>query len=149
MLHESYLKQIDARPYLWGAFVWNMFDFASDGRDEGGQQGINDKGLITHDRTVKKDAFFWYKANWADQPVTHITSRRWTERTEPSTTVRVYSNAESVTLTLNGERIGTKTGDDRVFTWPVQLAGGRNTVTAESVINGETHTDTVVWHLAA
>lgn len=147
ILHESYLEQINARPYLWGTFVWNMFDFASDGREEGGQSGINDKGLVTHDRKVRKDAFYWYKANWSDEPVTYITSRRWTHRTEPSTAVRVYSNAERVELTVNGESLGTERGDGRLFTWRVRLRPGANTVVATAVIDGEVHSDTVVWEL--
>ena len=44
--------------------------------------GINDKGLVTYDRKTKKDAFFWYKANWATTPFVYITSRRWTPRTD-------------------------------------------------------------------
>lgn len=148
LFHEEYLKQIDARPYLWGTFVWNMFDFASDGRNEGDRPGINDKGLVTHDRAVKKDAFYWYKANWGDEPVTYITSRRWTTRTEAATTVKVYATADTVRLTLNGAEIGTRTSGDHIFTWPVRLQPGKNTITAESVIDGGPHTDTVTWNLA-
>lgn len=146
--HERYLKQINAREYLWGTFVWNMFDFASDGRDEGGQPGINDKGLVTYDREVKKDAFYWYKANWSDEPVTYITSRRWTRRIEPETTVKVYATADTVRLRFNGTELGAKTSTDHIFTWDVRLRPGENTVTADSVINGRTYTDTVTWQLS-
>ncbi len=82
---------------MWGTFVWNMFDFASDGRNEGAQPGINDKGLVTRDRAIRKDAFYWYKANWSSAPTLYITSRRWTQRTAASTDVKVYSNAATVT----------------------------------------------------
>lgn len=145
--HEDYLKQIESRDYFWGTFVWNMFDFASDGRNEGDRPGINDKGLVTHDRKVKKDAFYWYKANWSDEPVTYITSRRWTDRTVPTTTVKVYSNADEVRLYLNGESVGTKTSDDHIFAWPVELQSGDNAVVAESIIDAQTHTDRVTWTL--
>jgi beta-galactosidase len=124
-----------------------MFDFASDRRDEGDQPGVNDKGLVTHDRRVKKDAFYWYKANWSDEPVTYITSRRWTRRTEADITVKVYSNAEAVALKVNGRTVGSRTSDNHVFTWQVRLSLGRNTVTAESVSGGSRHTDTVSWTL--
>jgi beta-galactosidase len=147
LFHESYLKQIDARPWLWGAFVWNMFDFASDLRNEGDQPGINDKGLITHDRKVKKDAFYWYKANWTTSPVVYITSRRWTQRTSPATIVKVYSNADRVTLRVNGREVGTKAAGDHIFTWPVTLHRGVNTVTAVTTIGNETYSDTVDWYL--
>ncbi|MFI6549352.1 glycoside hydrolase family 2 TIM barrel-domain containing protein [Streptomyces prunicolor] len=149
LFHEEYLKQIDARPYLWGTFVWSMFDFASDERDEGDQPGINDKGLVTQDRRVKKDAFYWYKANWSDEPVTYVTSRRWTRRTDPAAVVKVYSNAQSVRLTLNGTVVGSRPGAGHVFTWPIRLRPGKNTITAESLIAGKRHIDTVTWVLDA
>lgn len=142
--HESYWKQIDARPYLWGTFVWNMFDFAVDHRNEGGQAGRNTKGLVTYDRKIKKDAFYWYKVNWTTTPTIYITSRRWTERTEPLTQVKVYSNAESVELRVNGTSQGTATASDHIFSWPIQLQPGDNEVVATSVIGGKTYTDNVV-----
>lgn len=148
LLHESFIAQIDERPYLWGTFLWNMFDFASDSRDEGAAPGINDKGLVTHDRAVRKDAFHCYKAHWSDEAVLHITSRRWTHRTEPDTTVRVYSNAESVALTLNGAPLGDGTRDGRVFSWPVRLRPGSNVLTAQAEVHGSVHTDEVTWQLS-
>ncbi|MFF7167081.1 hypothetical protein ACFZBP_37870 [Streptomyces sp. NPDC008086] len=93
----AYWKQLATRPYIWGASVWAMFDFASDGRSEGSQPGLNDKGLVTRDRQIRKHAFYWYKANWATTPTLYITSRRWTQRTDATTEVKVYSNASQVT----------------------------------------------------
>ncbi|HTS00289.1 MAG TPA: glycoside hydrolase family 2 TIM barrel-domain containing protein, partial [Bacteroidota bacterium] len=97
-LHESTWTAIAARPWIWGAFVWNMFDFASDGRSEGEMPGRNDKGLVTYDRRVKKDAYYWYRANWNPEPMVHITGRRFSPRRSPCD-VKVYSNCESVALT--------------------------------------------------
>ncbi|GAA4245063.1 glycoside hydrolase family 2 protein [Dactylosporangium darangshiense] len=149
LLHEQSWKQLQARPYVWGKFVWNMFDFASDGRNEGSQPGINDKGLVTRDRAVKKDAFYWYKANWSPAPTVYITSRRWTQRTTAATDVKIYSNAATVTLSLNGTSLGSRSSTDHIFTWPgVTLRPGTNTVTATAVINGTTVTDTVTWTLS-
>ncbi|HTO93854.1 MAG TPA: glycoside hydrolase family 2 TIM barrel-domain containing protein, partial [Bacteroidota bacterium] len=90
-LHESTWTAIQARPWLWGSFVWNMFDFASDGRSEGEHPGRNDKGLVTYDRRVKKDAYFWYRANWNPEPMVYITGRRFSPRGSPCD-VKVYSN---------------------------------------------------------
>lgn len=147
-VHETSWKQIDARPYLWGSFLWNMFDFASDGRDEGSQPGINDKGLVTRDRAVRKDSFYWYKANWAPTPTLYVTSRRWTERTDAATEVKVYSNAASVSATLNGVPLGATTSQDHIFRWPgITLSPGRNNVTVTATIDGAPYTDTVVWNL--
>ena len=150
LLHESYWSQIRTRPYLWGTFLWNMFDFASDSRNEGDTPGRNDKGLVTYDRVTRKDAFYWYKANWTSTPFVHITSRRWTARTEATTTVKVYGNVDSVTLTVNGVRLGeAKKSTDHVYSWAgVTLVPGANTVTATGTRGGATHTDTVTWNLA-
>jgi beta-galactosidase len=145
LLHESHWTQIKTRRYLWGTFVWNMFDFASDGRAEGDTDGRNDKGLVTYDRVTRKDAFYWYKANWTTTPFVYITSRRWTARTAATTTVKVYATTDSVTLTLNGASLGTKTSTNHIFSWPnVTLAHGANTIVA----TGGTNTDTVIWTLS-
>jgi beta-galactosidase len=149
LLHEASWKQLAARPFVWGTFVWNMFDFASDGRNEGGRQGINDKGLVTRDRATRKDSFYWYKANWSAEPTLYLTSRRWTARTDAATEVKVYSNAAQVTATLNGTSLGAKSSSDHIFKWTgVTLRNGANTVTVTASIGGTTHTDTVTWTLA-
>ena len=149
LFHEAAWAQLAARPYIWGTFVWNMFDFASDSRNEGSQPGINDKGLVTRDRGTRKDAFYWYKANWAATPTLYITSRRWTQRTDAATELKVYSNAAQVSATLNGASLGTLGSADRVFRWTaVTLKPGANTVTVTATVDGATHTDTVTWTLA-
>lgn len=116
--HEEYWAQIAMRPFLTITAVWNMFDFASDYRQEGGQFGENTKGLITYDRSVKKDAFYFYKANWQQpsivstpQPVVYITSRRFTNLPSKSQTIKVYSNqpSSSLALTLNGTALPAPT----------------------------------------
>ncbi|MDF3140360.1 MULTISPECIES: glycoside hydrolase family 2 TIM barrel-domain containing protein [unclassified Streptomyces] len=148
LFHEAAWKQLAGRPYIWGAFVWAMFDFASDGRNEGSRPGINDKGLVTHDRQIRKGAFYWYKANWASTPTLYITSRRWTRRTEATTELKVYSNADKVTATLNGTSLGTLSSSDHIFRWAdVTLRPGQNTVTVTATINGSTYTDSVDWTL--
>ncbi|WP_063762239.1 carbohydrate-binding protein [Streptomyces bicolor] len=147
LVHEAAWKDLKTRSYLWGTFVWLMFDHALDSWNQGSQPGINDKGLVTHDRTVKKDAFYWYKANWASTPTLHITSKRWTQRTAASTEIKVYSNADKVTATLNGTSLGEKTSTDHIFKWPVTLKPGVNTVTVKATINGAEQTDTTTWTL--
>jgi beta-galactosidase len=148
LVHEASWKQLAARPYIWGAFVWNMFDFASDGRNEGSQPGINDKGLVTRDRAVRKDAFYWYQANWASTPTLYITSRRWTQRTTAATEIKVYSNASAVSATLNGTSLGSLNSADHIFRWTgVTLRPGQNIVTVTATIGGFTVTDTVSWTL--
>src|SRR5690606_37574998 len=91
-LHENTWIALSTRPYIWGKFIWNMLDFASDGQYEGDAPGRNDKGLVTYVRLVKKDAFYWYKANGTSEPLAYVTSRRFTPRTTESVDVKVYSN---------------------------------------------------------
>src|SRR3546814_2704251 len=105
LYHEQNWRGIRDLPYLWGSFVWVAFDLASDGRSEGDRNGINDKGLVTYDRAVRKDAYYWYQANWSDRPMLHLTERRHDYRTQARVTVRVYSNQPAVRLTVNGRAL--------------------------------------------
>lgn len=148
LFHEQYIAMINARPYLWSTSVWAGFDFSSDGRNEGAQPGINDKGLITFDRSVKKDAFYLYKANWNKKdPFVYITSRRFTTRTSTTLPVKVYSNCQSVTLKINGVIVGTKTATDHIFNWDnATMIVGANQIIATGINNGIEKNDTVVWN---
>lgn len=149
--HEAAWSAMKQRPFVWGAFVWNMFDFAVSTRHEGGQPGLNDKGLVTYDRKTRKDAFFFYKANWSEEPVLYITSRRFTKRTNAVTEVKVYSNAQSAELHVNGVSQGKRESvADGIFLWPnVRLAPGKNKIAVSAVINGQPVTDECVWTLKA
>jgi beta-galactosidase len=150
VLHESHWSQIRIRPYLWGTFIWNIFDFASDGRAGGDTPGRNDNGMVTYDRLTREDAFYWYKANWTSTPFVYITSRWWTQRTVATTAVKVYGTVDSVTLTLKGVRLGAaKTSSNRIFSWSnASLAHGTNTLVATGTLVGSTFNDAVIWNLA-
>lgn len=108
--HEELIKQLDARPYVWATHVWNMFDFGADARAEGGENGQNHKGLVTFDRQYKKDSFYAYKAWLSKQPFVHICGKRYVNRTEDETIVKVYSNYDEVELFANGNSLGKKHG---------------------------------------
>ena len=128
--HEKMLETFETRPYLWSTHVWNMFDFGSDMRDEGGVKGRNNKGLVTFDRTTKKDSFFIYKAYWTTDSFVHICSKRYVDRTTDTISVKVYSNSDEVTLEVNGVKVGTQKGN-KVFVFDnVPLKTGNNTVKA-------------------
>ena len=107
--HEELIKQIADRPYLWATHVWNMFDFAADARAEGGENGMNHKGLVTFDRQYKKDAFYAYQAWLSDVPMVHLCGKRYIDRVEDVTKVTVYSNCDEVELFANGVSLGKKT----------------------------------------
>ncbi len=130
--HEHMAKILGQRPYLWGAYVWNMFDFGSAARNEGGTAGRNHKGLVTMDRKIRKDAFYVYKAYWSKEPFVHLCGKRYARRASETTTVKVYSNQDTVSLFVNGKLFATLQGD-KVFTFEkVPLGRGFTFLTAET-----------------
>jgi beta-galactosidase len=120
--HEHMLNLIEARPWLWATHVWNLFDFGADGRDEGGKNGQNQKGLVTFDRKLKKDAFYLYKAAWnKSEPFVHLCGSRYVDRAESITEVKVYSNLEEVSLYVDDRLFETKSGKT-VFKFSVPIS---------------------------
>ncbi len=113
LYHEHILECIEKRPYLWATHVWNMFDFAADGRDEGGSHGLNQKGLVSFDRKYKKDAFYLYKAHWSDEPFIHLCDKNYVERSESETSFKVYTNQDQVSIYLDGQLMESKQIDKK------------------------------------
>ena len=123
LYHEHMLRMIEKRPYLWATHVWNLFDFAADGRDEGGKHGENQKGLVTFDRMLRKDAFYLYKAAWnKKEPFVHLCSKRYINRCEEETEIKVYSNQPHVKLYVDGAFVGEQDGET-VFRFRIPLLG--------------------------
>ena len=123
-MHEEIWRQFEKRPYLWGKFVWCMFDFASEGRCEGDTEGLNDKGLCTRER-LPKDAYFFYKSVWSPEPTVHLCDKRFTPRPSPVPIVKAYSNAERVELLVDGISHGFGARNGTVFTWEnINLSAG-------------------------
>ena len=109
--HEFMLRCFKRHPYMWATYVWNMFDFAADARNQGGEPGMNHKGLVTFDRKLKKDSFYLYKAYWTKKPFVHLAGKRFEYRTGKRTEITVYSNEKEVALYNNGKLVGVKTGE--------------------------------------
>ena len=130
LYHEHMLRMIEERPWLWATHVWNMFDFAADGRDEGGKHGENQKGLVTIDRELRKDAFYLYKAYWSKEAFVHLCGRRYVDRAEEVTKIKVYSNQPLVALYVDGKLVEEQNGS-RVFCFEVPISGV-HTVTAQA-----------------
>jgi beta-galactosidase len=149
LLHEQTWPQMASRDYLWGKFIWNMFDFAIDSRNEGDTPGRNDKGLVSYDRQTKKDAFYFYQANWAADTMVHIAGRRYNPRNTETIDIKVYSNRDQVRLFVNEQPVAASPGVQRpVYVWQgVPLALGDNQVRAVAIGPGDTADaqDTVVW----
>ncbi len=126
--HEKMLEMFEKRPFIWSTYVWNMFDFASDMRDEGGVKGRNNKGLVTFDRKTKKDSFYIYKAYWSNEKFVHLCSKRFANRAVDKTDIKVYSNCDEVTLFVNGKEIKTLGCDKKVVFSGVKLQKGKNEI---------------------
>lgn len=137
LYHEYMLNMFMQRPWIWCTYAWNMFDFAADARNEGGTPGTNQKGLVTMDRKIRKDAYYLYKAYWSDQKFVHLCGRRFVDHNAHDITLTVYSNLPEVTLYKDGVKLETKTGE-RIFRFNVSLEG-EHTFTAES----GTYTDSI------
>jgi beta-galactosidase len=145
LYHESQWQQMKVRPFLWCKFVWNLCDFAVAARQEGDTPGRNDKGLVTYDRLVRKDAFYWYKANWTTNPMVYITDHTFTNRMTNDITAKVYANCDAVELFLNDASQGVVTSTNCIYTWPLKLSEGTNVVRAVGSKGGVKISDSLVW----
>jgi beta-galactosidase len=148
LVHERDWAAIRSHSFVWGSFLWNMFDFCVADRHEGSLPGLNDKGLVTFERQVKKDAFYFYKANWSTEPVLYLAGRRFVERTNAVTDIKVYSNARAVELVVNGVGQRPQASDSQgVFLWKMQrLRSGENLVEARAEFDGVILKDSCVWN---
>ena len=148
LYHEEVWANIKDKQDIWCKFLWNMYDFSWSIVSRGDRDFINHKGLITHDRQVKKDAFYFYKANWSDEPVLYILSRRHTERTESNVTIGVYTNLDQVDLYVNGVHHSSKKmkSDIHKMNWKnIKLSPGRNLISVIGKKGKRTFTDSCEW----
>ena len=134
--HIANWKIIHERPYVWGSFVWNMFDFGAAHRHEGDRLGVNDKGLVTFDRKVKKDAFYFYKANWNPERMIHIAGKRCHTTHADYRNLLVFANCGEVELVVNGKSLGMKRPDQyAIVEWKnIPLQKGKNHFVVKSRI---------------
>jgi len=141
--HEIHLAAIENAPHIWGTYVWNMFDFTVPFWNRGGVPGRNQKGIVSYDRKVKKDAFYLYKAEWSSEPVLHLPDKRLANRTSAKQTIHAYSNLDSCELTLNGQKMGQgrRNGAKVHFVWEIELAPGENQLAVAGAKNGRRYED--------
>ncbi len=144
-IHEIQWPAIASHPFLCGSYIWNMFDFTVPKWNKGGIKARNHKGLVTYDRTTKKDAFYYYKANWSPKPVLHIRDKRLVNRLNVHTTIKVYSNCDNVQLQLNGQNQPLKYAGYCVYTCKATLKNGTNTLIATARGNGKIYRDSCNW----
>jgi beta-galactosidase len=147
--HERSWAMLAPREYLWGTFIWNLFDFSSDSRHEGDLTDINEKGLISYDRQTRKDAFYFYRANWSSEPTLHLVGRRYVDRAYAVYDVRAYSNAAEARLSLNGNELGLVPCANGICLWrAVHLSLGSNELVATAQIAGRAVSDSLRWTLS-
>lgn len=138
--HIENWKIFTERPFIWGTFIWNMFDFGASHRTEGDRPGINDKGLVTFDRKVKKDSFYFYKANWNTEPMLYLSEKRNVNRTKRLQSFHVFTNLQEVELWVNGKSMGKKKPNSLcIASWNnIELIKGQNTIKAISADSKKT-----------
>ena len=119
-----------------------MFDFGAAHRTEGDRPGINDKGLVTYDRRIKKDAYYFYKANWNPEAMVYIAGKRITKREKSNNELWVFSNCKSVVLSVNGKQQASLTpNDNSLCTFHVTLQPGLNRIVAKGTKDGKQVSD--------
>jgi beta-galactosidase len=146
--HERSWAMLEPRHYLWGVFIWNLFDFSTNSRNEGDLTDINEKGLVSYDRQTRKDAFYFYRANWNREPTLHLVGRRYVNRAYAVIDVEAYSNAAEAALTVNGKSIGVAPCAGGICRWrALHLSPGANGLEATAQIDGQTAKDSLHWTL--
>ena len=147
--HEKNWEALAGRSYLWAKFIWVFADFQSVIRKEGDRDGINDKGLVTYDRQIKKDAFYFYKANWNTEPMLHLCDSRFTERFYSITSIKAYTNLEAAILYVNGKKIGKMKRDkyNRVIWNNILLQPGENIIRIDAKNGKKIISESCVWTL--
>ena len=146
LYHETVMKIFNERPFVWGTYVWNFFDFGSDFRDEGCVKGRNNKGLITFDRKIKKDAFYFYKAIWSTEKFVHISSKRFIDRATETINIKVYSNLSEITLVVNNKEVATLNAE-AIFNFEnIVLEEGQNEVRVIAKDSEKVYTDFAMFN---
>jgi beta-galactosidase len=141
-LHHVMVQTWNSRPWIWGTYVWNMFDFASDLRDEGGVKGMNNKGLVSHDRSIRKDSFYIYKSFWSKEPVLHIASRRYVNRLQGKTDIKIITNLGQAELFMDGQSLGVRKAVENMVVFEgVKLKKGEHSLVVRALVkNGANQT---------
>lgn len=125
--------------------MWNLYNFSSEIRDEGGILHQNGKGLITYDRKIKKDAYYYYKAQWSQEPFVKIAQSRFVKRAKEKICVTVYSNQREMTLYVNGDCFQAHSKEGVYHFDGISLRMGENVVLA---VSGQWRDEAVFYRVA-
>ncbi len=145
LFHENALRTFNSRPYVMGGYVWAMFDFGSASRNEGGKKGRNQKGLITMDRQLKKDAFYLCKAFWSKEPFVKLAGSRFVNRHEKNNDIAILTNLKQCSLYVNEQKVGSVEDADKRYVFEgIELELGDNTIRVEATdTDGQCYIDSM------
>lgn len=145
LFQNNALKTFNEREFILGGYVWAMFDFGSEIRNEGGKKGRNQKGLVTIDRKIKKDAFYLCKAYWSKELFIKLAGSRFVNRHEELNDIVVLSNIDNIKLYLNGKLVDEINDKEPMKKFSnVKLELGENIVKVEAIDNNKnTYTDEI------
>jgi len=110
--HEKYLSQLNQRPWMAGGMIWHQFDYEGETYDT----------VIPHVVAfgmgdiwrIPKDVYYFYQSQWTAAPMVHILGHwTWPGTEGKERTVKVFSNAATVELLLNGKSLGVKSDAPR------------------------------------
>ena len=146
MFCNNAIRAFEERKFVIGSYVWNMADFGSENRDEGGRKGQNMKGLVTMDRKLKKDAFYLYKAYWSKESFVKLAGSRFVNRHKEESSITVLSNLLRLQLFVNGELMEEKDNVEQVTQFQIRLPKmGQNEIHVKGFDeNGNIYEDNMV-----
>ncbi|RYY36061.1 MAG: DUF4982 domain-containing protein, partial [Sphingobacteriaceae bacterium] len=136
--HREGWKLIAERPFLAGAFIWTGFDYHGEPTPFKWPSVSSFFGIMDL-CGFPKMAYYLHKAQWIkDKPILHIVPH-WNFPADSigrDIKVMALSNADSVTLAVNGKFISGQKGDIyEMNTWSVPYKPGK--LVAVSYKNGE------------
>ena len=117
MSGEYELKKDRDRKFWAGGFVWSGQDYIGEPTPydvfpvKASFFGLADTAGFA------KDQYHLFRSQWTTAPMVHILPMNWTDYAPgDSVAVRVYANADTVELFLNGRSLGVKRFDRKVTT---------------------------------
>lgn len=124
---QEWLRYVDERPYIGGAFVWTGFDYGGEALGYYWPGIASNFGIFDY-CGFPKDAYWYYKAWWTEEPVLHVLPH-WNGWGSDSVQVHVYTNLDEVELWVNGRSMGKKqVGKYDIPAWSVKYAPGKMVV---------------------
>lgn len=129
-------KFYDERPWLAGLFYWTGFDYKGEPNPLSWPAVISEFGIIDA-CGFPKDAFYYLKSWWTQEPVLHLLPHwNWKGKEGKEISVWAYSNCDQVELFLNKKSLGKKAmPKNGHIEWPVKYTPG--TLLAKGYRNGK------------